>query len=109
MHRHSPRISLATQSIQLIKGNHMNTPREILLKPGETLVLSDGTVIKCRACEPVAGYGASGVVGVRGVYDPISGDFEVPAHTSPYRQDSFQADAQVKSERPNLESGCAGQ
>ena len=87
----------------------MSTPREILLKPGETFTLSDGTVIKCRACEPVAGYGASGTVGARGVYDPISGDFEVPEHTLPCHQDSFQADAQVKSVQPSSGSSCAGQ
>lgn len=86
----------------------MSTPREILLKPGETFTLSDGTVIKCRVCEPVAGYGVNGSAGVRGVYDPISGDFEVPAHTSPCHQDNSQVAAQAGDERPNLKQCCVG-
>lgn len=109
MHRHSPSIRLTPQQIPLTKGTHMNAPREILLKPGETLILSDGTVIKCLACEPVAGHGANGSTGERGVYDPISGDFEVPAHTSPCRQDSSRVAAQAKSERPSSGLGCVGQ
>ena len=66
MQSHSTLLVLPTNQIPLTKGNHMNTPREILLKPGETLVLSDGTIIKCRACEPVAvaGYGVSGSAGL---------------------------------------------